>query len=570
MKLKFAGWVVGYAFFSTLIISCTTGQKGEIGIGKTLISENGMVVSAQPEASRVGAEILRKGGNAIDAAVATEFALAVCHPTAGNIGGGGLMVIRMADGEVDAIDYRERAPGGSSRDMYLDQNGDVIEGLSTKTRLGSGVPGTVAGMVEAHARYGRLTFKEVIQPSIDLAAKGFKISADQASSFNRMKELFLERNSGNISFVNDSVWHEGDLLIQPELAATLTLIRDNGSEGFYRGITAELLVEEMKRGNGIITLSDLESYAPVWRVPLKSDYRGYGIISMAPPSSGGVALIQLLEMVEKYPISEYGFQSPEAIHLMIEAERRVYADRAEYLGDPDFITVPIEKLTNAKYLDNRMLDFNPHSATSSTDISSGALLPLESEETTHYSVVDRNGNAVAATTTLNSGYGNGVVVSGAGFLMNNEMDDFSVKPGYPNSYGLVGGEANSIAPGKRMLSSMTPTIVEKGGELYMVVGSPGGSTIITSVFQTIVNVVDFNMNLKEAVDAPRFHHQWLPDNIAIEEGHFDTITIKYLEDMGHIFVSRGSIGRVDAIRVIENGRLEGGADRRGDDSAAGY
>lgn len=529
-----------------------------------------MVVSAYPLASLTGAGILKKGGNAVDAAVATEFALAVCYPQAGNIGGGGLMVIRQADGSVDGLDYREKAPGSASRDMFLDDSGNVIEGLNTNSRLASGVPGTVAGMVTAHSRYGKLPFRDVIQPAIDMAANGYAITAAQAESLNRMKDIFISRNKSTVRFVKEEGWHEGDLLVQPELAATLELIRDSGIDGFYSGITAERIVEEMSGADGIISLEDLKQYRAVWRKPLQSAYKDYKIISMAPPSSGGVALIQLLGIIGQYPVSEWGFHSKAAVHLMVEAERRVYADRAEYLGDPDFVEVPVAALTDPGYLIGRMKDFLMDSATPSSEISAGKILGNEGEETTHYSVVDSYGNAVSATTTLNSGYGNCVVVTGAGFLLNNEMDDFSVKPGYPNIYGLVGGEANAIEPGKRMLSSMTPTILEKEGDLFMVVGSPGGSTIITSVFQTIINVIEFDMDIKEAVDAPRFHHQWMPDLVYTEEGTFNPDLKAEIETMGHTLSQRGSIGRVDAILVRSDGKLEGGADRRGDDTAAGY
>jgi len=539
--------------------------------GKSLSTSNGMVVSAHPEASVIGARILKEGGNAADAAIATEFALAVCYPQAGNIGGGGLLVFRSADGKtVDGLDYREKAPAAAYRDMYLDDKGDVIEGLSTGTRLASGVPGTVAGMIALHEKYGRLPFKELIQPAIDLAASGFALTESQAKSLNAMKRIFTERNLNPISFVKEEEWKEGDILVQPELAATLELIRDKGYEGFYGGINADLIVEEMKRGNGVVTHEDLANYSAKWRTPVRSGYRQFGIISMAPPSSGGTALIQLLRIAEKYPLSDWGYATPRSVHLMVEAERRVYADRAEYLGDPDFINVPVESLIDSQYLENRMADFIPGMATPSSEIFAGTITGYEGEETTHYSIVDNEGNAVAATTTLNSGYGNCVVVSGAGFFLNNQMDDFSSKPGYANIYGLVGGEANSIQPGKRMLSSMTPTIVEREGKLYMVVGSPGGSTIITSVFQTILNVTDFGMDIKQAVDAGRFHHQWLPDEISVEKGAFDQGLFDELERYGHKISVRNSIGRVDAIRVLPDGRLEGGADRRGDDTAAGY
>lgn len=552
------------------LFSCTGSVKNEVVIGHGITAGNGMVVSAHPEASMIGLNILKQGGNAVDAAVATGFALAVCYPNAGNIGGGGLMVIRNADGSTDALDYRERAPGAASRDMYLDENGNVIEGLSTSTHMASGVPGSVAGLFEAHSKYGSIEFKNLVQPAIDLAVKGFPLTNNQAEGLNDIRKTLLERNNHKTAFVIDGKWQEGDTLKQPDLALTLERIRDNGPDGFYKGQTADMLVKEMQKGNGLIAYKDLADYKAIWRDALVSDYKDYRIISMPPVSSGGVAIIQLLGMVEDYPLSEWGFHSKEAIHLMAEAERRVYADRAEYLGDPDYVDIPIEILTDKDYLINRLSDFNSEAASLSTDISAGSVIPKESEETTHYSIADASGNAVSVTTTLNGSYGNQIVVEGAGFLLNNEMDDFSSKPGYPNYYGLLGGEANSIQPGKRMLSSMTPTIVEKNEKLYMVVGSPGGSTIITSVFQVLLNVIEFDMDMQSAVDAGRFHHQWMPDEIAYEADRFDTVLLKNLENMGHSLKVRNSIGRVDAIRVLPGRIYEGGADKRGDDTAAGY
>jgi len=552
------------------LFSCTGSVKNEVVIGHGITAGNGMVVSAHPEASMIGLNILKQGGNAVDAAVATGFALAVCYPNAGNIGGGGLMVIRNANGSTDALDYRERAPGAASRDMYLDENGNVIEGLSTSTHMASGVPGSVAGLFEAHSKYGSIEFKNLVQPAIDLAVKGFPLTNNQAEGLNDIRKTLLERNNHKTAFVIDGKWQEGDTLKQPDLALTLERIRDNGPDGFYKGQTADMLVKEMQKGNGLIAYKDLADYKAIWRDALVSDYKDYRIISMPPVSSGGVAIIQLLGMVEDYPLSEWGFHSKEAIHLMAEAERRVYADRAEYLGDPDYVDIPIEILTDKDYLINRLSDFNSEAASLSTDISAGSVIPKESEETTHYSIADASGNAVSVTTTLNGSYGNQIVVEGAGFLLNNEMDDFSSKPGYPNYYGLLGGEANSIQPGKRMLSSMTPTIVEKNEKLYMVVGSPGGSTIITSVFQVLLNVIEFDMDMQSAVDAGRFHHQWMPDEIAYEADRFDTVLLKNLENMGHSLKVRNSIGRVDAIRVLPGRIYEGGADKRGDDTAAGY
>jgi gamma-glutamyltranspeptidase / glutathione hydrolase len=538
--------------------------------GQGIIVKNGMVVSDHPQSSRIGAEILKKGGNAIDAAIATELALAVCYPEAGNIGGGGFMVIRTCDGKVDAIDFREKAPGFASSDMYLDKSGKVMEGLSTETHLASGVPGTIDGLITAHAKYGKLPFKEIIQPAIDLAANGFPVTMIQAKSLNGNRKNFVNRNPGKTAFVKDSLWIDGEVLKQPELAETLIRIRDFGRDGFYSGKTAELIIREMKRGNGIITEKDLKEYKSVWREPLVGNYRGYKVITICPPSSGGITLLQLLKMIENYPLKEMGFHTTQTIHLMTEAERRAFADRAEFLGDPDFIHIPVNELISPKYLSERMKSFSSERASLSSEITHGSPESDFSEQTTHYSVVDSAGNAVSTTTTLNNSFGNSTVVEGAGFLLNNQMDDFSVKPGFPNIYGLIGGEANSIQPGKRMLSSMTPTIIEKDGKLFLVVGSPGGSTIATTVFQIIVNIIDFGMNVQDAVNAGRFHHQWLPDYISYEKKSIDSSSLKKLELMGHNLKIRNSIGLVNAIQILPDGEKAGGADSRGYNIAYGF
>jgi len=570
--MKFILNLKGYIIIIALLLSYSCKQQTVLPIetGFGITAENGMVVSAHPEASVIGTQILRDGGNAIDAAAATGFALAVCYPNAGNIGGGGLLVLRNSDGSVNALDYREKAPLAADRDMFLDNDDKVVKGLSTSTRLASGVPGSVAGLCEAHAKYGLLDFNDIIQPAIDLAYNGFPLTEKQSKSLNAFKKTFRKRNNFLTAFQKETEWSEGDTLKQRELAATLERIRDKGPDGFYKGETAACIVSEMEKAGGLITYADLENYAPVWRKPIISDYKDYRIISMPPPSSGGVALKQLFGIIEDYPLSDWGFLSREAVHLMTEAERRVYADRAEYLGDPDFFEVPVKELGDISYIKKRMNDFDFNKSSGSDNIGAGSIVPGESEETTHYSVADSYGNSVSVTTTLNGGYGNFIVVEGAGFLLNNEMDDFSVKPGYPNIYGLIGGEANSIEPGKRMLSSMTPSIVEKNGELYLVVGSPGGSTIITSVFQVIVNILEFDMDVQSAVDAARFHHQWMPDIIDYERGKLDSLLIDGLEDMGHKLRARSSIGRVDAIRIIDGRLFMGGADKRGDDIAAGY
>ncbi len=553
-----------FSLFYFIFFACSRPRQGE-----QTRQYREMVVSAHPEASKSGAEILKQGGNAVDAASAVEFSLAVCYPVAGNIGGGGFMVIRLNDGKSYTLDFREKAPLKGHRDMYLDKNGKVVDGLSLYSRLAVGVPGTVDGIIKAHSRFGKLPFKDVIQPAIDLARNGFPITEKQAERLNAYKERFLKMNDAKPVFVKEGKWHAGDTLKQPELAVTLESIRDKGRAGFYQGKTATSLIKEMQKHDGLITQKDLDDYKSVWREPVTGKYKNYKIISMPPPSSGGIALLQLLGMTEPYPLSKWGWHDIRTVHLMVEAERRVYADRAEFLGDPDFYKVPEKGLLDKEYLKERMKDFNPEKAIPSSGIKHGNPYKYESEETTHFSVVDGSGNAVSVTTTLNRGYGTAIVVDGAGFLLNNEMDDFSVKPGVPNSYGLIGGEANSVQPGKRMLSSMTPTIVEKDGKLFMVVGSPGGSTIITSVFQTILNVVEHGMTMQEAVTASRFHSQWLPDLIYYEKGGFPDSLKMQLEKMGHKLKERNSIGRVDAILRYPDGSLEGGADPRGDDTVAG-
>ncbi len=474
-----------------------------------------MVVTAHPLASKVGVQILKAGGNAIDAAIAVQFALAVVYPNAGNLGGGGFMVLRLKNGESNTLDFREKAPGSASRNMYLDSNGEVRANTSLYGGLASGIPGSVDGMITAHKLYGKLPFATLIQPAINLAKTGFPLTSHQAEELTKEYNNFTKYNSDKCALVLQSTWRKGDTLRQPDLAHTLEQIRDKGRDGFYSGEIATKIIEQMKHSGGIISRQDLENYHSVWRKPISGTYKEYGVISMPPPSSGGVALLQLLTMNELHLPTTRGLDISEREHRFVEMERRVYADRAVYLGDPDFVKIPVKSLLDKKYLSRRMDDYSPE-ATKSSTINAGEI--TEKEETTHFSIIDTERNAVAVTTTLNGSYGSKVVVKGAGFLLNNEMDDFSIKPGVPNYYGLIGGEANAIAPQKRMLSSMTPTIITKDNKVFMVVGTPGGSTIITSVFQVITNVIDENMSMQQAVEVKRFHHQWLPDEIKYETG----------------------------------------------------
>ncbi len=552
-------------FFSYSLLAQTT-QKPLIE------GKQGMVVSTHPAASEIGLSILKKGGNAIDAAVAVNFALAVSHPSAGNIGGGGFLVYRDKSGSVKALDYREKAPSAASRDMYLDSEGKIIPGKSMTGIFSVGVPGTVAGMQEMHAKLGRLPWNELLQPAVDLARNGLVLTEKEARGLNRQRTEFMKENPGKnyLLSAEGKEWKVGDLLVQGDLANTLELILKKKAKGFYKGQTARNIVKEMKAQNGIISKRDLRHYQAVWRTPIKSQYKNYQIIGMPPPSSGGVALAQLLQMVAPYSLKKWGPTSDSTIQVMVETERRVYADRAKWLGDPDFVKVPVNELIDPTYATSRMSSMNFNQATKSADIQAGAFPGYESPETTHYSIVDGEGNAVSITTTLNNSYGSKVFVGGSGFLLNDEMDDFSAKAGAPNLYGLIGSKANEIQPNKRMLSSMTPTIVEENGKLKMVVGTPGGSTIITSVFQVVLNTLEMGMNMQQAVEYPRFHHQWMPEKITSEPKRFSEEQQIRLQTKGYTFAPVSAIGLVEGILVLPNGNLQGGADSRGDDTVSAY
>ncbi|MCM5526991.1 gamma-glutamyltransferase [Parasegetibacter sp. NRK P23] len=537
----------------------------DYSILKTSVYTRGAVSSAHPLASEAGMNILKQGGNAVDAAIAVQLALAVVYPEAGNIGGGGFMVAQLSNGQSLAIDFRETAPAAAGKDMYLDKDGQAQTNLSQQGHLAAGIPGTIAGLFTAHA-HAKLPFKKLIAPAILLAEKGFAITEAAARGLNNHKERFSRNNSVLPVFVKETPWKKGDTLIQKDLAETLKRIRDNGMAGFYEGKTAALIAAEMQRGKGIITEKDLRDYRAVKRTPARFDYKGNTILTMPLPSSGGVLLPQMMKMAELFPLKQYGFHSVRAIHTMTEIERLAYADRAQFLGDADFYPVPVAALTADSYIRKRVALFSEDKAGNSTATGHG--IPVEKEETTHLSVLDNEGNAVAVTTTLNGSYGSGTMVAGAGFLLNNEMDDFSIKPGVPNMYGAVGAEANAIAPGKRMLSSMTPTIVLKNNRPFIVTGTPGGTTITTSVFQTLLNLLEFELSPEDAVNAPKFHHQWLPDEIQIEPGFPDTVLNK-LKMMGHRFQPKKAIGRTELI-VWKDGKITAVADKRGDDAVAGW
>ncbi len=558
------------SLLAVLLLGCKTNTNISHPKSTGVKAQNAMVVTARQEASKIGVAILQQGGNAFDAMIATEMALAVSYPYAGSLGGGGFMVYRKTDGTTGALDYREKAPLAAHRDMFLDSLGQVVPERSQESALAVGVPGNIAGIFAVHQKFGTLPMQQLLKPVIDLAKKGYVVTKNQQKRLEKYRETFHRINQDTILYAG--TYYANDTIKNPILATTLERIAKYGKKDFYQGETAKTLVSFLQKHGGIMTLEDLARYEPKWRDPIQFQYKEYTITSMSPPSSGGICLGQMFKMIEPYPISDYGHLKPKTIQTITEAARRAYADRSFYLGDPDFVHVPSDRLLDRNYLQKRMQDFSLAKATPSSTIKYGQLPGYESSETTHYSIVDAAGNAVSVTTTINGAYGSKLYVPELGFFLNNEMDDFSSKPGVPNMFGLIGAKANAIAPQKRMLSSMTPTLVEKKGQLYMVVGTPGGSTIITSVLQTILNVIEHDMSMQEAVDAPRFHHQWLPDLVFFEESYSNPQLFETLKNKGYKTSQKAAVisGKVDAILIQPDGTLEGGADHRGDDTAIGY
>ena len=555
--------------FLVIIYSCERDQP--------VFGENGMVVSTSSQASQVGIDIMKAGGNAIDAAAAVGFALAVTSSSNGNIGGGGFMTVKLENGNSFTLDYREMAPKAASRNMYLDREGNVIKGKSRYTHFAAGVPGSVDGLLKAWRDYGsgNISREQLLEPAINLAENGFKLSKYEAERFNKNKDRLSKHPETKRIFTRDDrKWQEGDLFLQKDLANTLKRISKNGRDGFYKGETADLIVKEMESVGGWINYNDLDNYVSKYRDPVKGSFMGYDILSMGPPSSGGLLVIHMLNMLEKV-VEQKGsdldlsYNSVDYIHTLTELERRAYADRTEHMGDSDFWNVPQSMFLSRDYAKNRLQDIDFNKATSSKSVDHGNPYASQSEETTHYSIVDKKGNAVSVTTTINAGYGNGITVTGAGFILNNEMDDFSSKPGEPNMFGLLGNEANAIEPMKRPLSSMTPTIVLKDDAPFLILGSPGGSTIITTVMQNILNVILHDMNIKDAVSSPRVHSQWLPDMIFHEKNGLKNSTVYKLKKMGHDIRMRSSIGEANGIMINEKG-FWGGADSRGENTAIGY
>jgi len=533
------------------------------------------VVSARKEASQIGLEIMKNGGNAYDSMIATHLALAVVHPTAGNIGGGGFFVYHHKDGSSGSLDFREMAPGNAFKDMYLDENGDVIPDMSTLGGAAVGVPGSISAIYEIHAKFGSLPIEDLFKPAINLAKNGFIVTKKQSNSLGGKLEDFIKVN-GEESLYSKK-YYEGDTIKNARFAETLSKISEYGPEVFYGGEIGEMIVNSVNKTGGIMTIDDLKNYESVWRDPVKFKYKDLEVISMSLPSSGGILLGQMLKVIEDYDIKSFGHNSVKTIQLLVEAERRAYADRSHFMGDPDYMNLPVYELMDKEYVVDRMENFSWDKATPSSEVKHGNIIVQESDETTHYSIIDKYGNSVSVTTTLNNSYGSKVFVEEGGFFLNNEMDDFSSKPGHPNFYGLIGSEANSIQPGKRMLSSMTPSIILKDSKPSLIVGTPGGSTIITSVLQTILNVYEFDLSVQEAVNAPRFHHQWLPDVVIFEEGIINKEKDSILKSKSYFVISlpievdtggmsaRSSIGAVDAILIDEEGKVSTGADFRGDD-----